>query len=147
MPARRFTQQQVIDALEATRGLVTLAAAHLHCAPNTIYAFVDRFPRVRAARDAARERQLDVAEAKLFQSIDRGELPAITFLLRTLGRHRGYGEHVQVDATVDVLQTPQWLRTRALLMSALRTYPEAMRAVVLALESPRGTGDVDEDAG
>jgi hypothetical protein len=147
MAVQRYAQQQVIDALTETRGLVTLAAHRLGCAPNTINAYCLRYPKVRAARDTARERQLDVAEAKLFQAIDRGELPAIMFLLRTLGRSRGYGDRLEVDATVDVLSQPQWLQTRALLLQVLRSYPDAQRAVVGALRALAGPRDGEEDVG
>jgi hypothetical protein len=152
MATQRYRQQQVIDALTETKGLVTFAAQRLGCVPNTVYAYVDRYPKVRAARDAARERQLDVTEAALFRAIGEGELPAITFYLRTVGRHRGYGDRLELDATVDVLQTPGWLRTRTLLLEVLRSFPEAQMAVVTrlrALEAPP-EDDVDggaEDAG
>jgi len=130
---QRFTQQQVIAALRATRGLVTLAARHLGCNRDTIDAYCRRYPQVRAALDAARAQQLDVAEAQLFKAIDEGNLAAITFYLRGPGRHRGYGDHLEVDATVDVLSTPEWLRTRAALLAALTPFAEAKLAVVGAL--------------
>lgn len=134
MATQRYRQQQVIDALAETKGLMTFAAQRLGCAPNTVYAYVDRYPRVRAARDAARERQLDLAEAALFRAIGEGESWAVQFYLRTVGRRRGYGDVLQLDAQVELVQSPEWLRTRALLLSVLRSYPEAQMAVVRALE-------------
>lgn len=146
---QKFSQQQVIDALTESKGLITYAAERLHCVPNTVDNYCDRYPRVRAARDAGRRRQLDVAEAKLFEAIGTGEGWAITFLLRTIGRGRGYADRLEVDATLDVLNHPAWLQTRAALLQALGPHPEARLAVVGALRAlaspPAGAGE--EDAG
>jgi len=147
--SQRYSQRQVIEALRGTRGLVTLAARQLGCTPRCVHNYVDRYPAVRAALDAARAQQLDIAEAQLFKAIDNGELRAVEFFLRTIGRQRGYGDHLDVDATVDVLSTPGWLRTRALLLDVLRPYPDAQHALVTRLRAlqPPGVGEDEEDAG
>src|SRR5262245_28606161 len=101
---RRYTQAEVAEAVRASRGLVTLAARRLDCNRGTILDYAHRYSAVAEALADAREQQLDVAEAKLFQAIDGGELAAITFYLRTVGRHRGYSERheVAVDGKVAV---------------------------------------------
>ena len=147
MARQRYSQRQVADAIRSTRGLVTLAARSLGCDRSTVENYCDRYPAVRKALEEARNQRLDIAEAMLFSAIDKGELQAITFFLRTVGRHRGYGDRVEVDAIVEVLQTPEWLRTRALLLDVLTHYPEARRAVVTRLRALGSPPEAEEDAG
>jgi hypothetical protein len=97
----KFTTQQVIAALHATRGLVFLAAQLLHCTPETVQHYCQRHPSVEAAKQAARGTILDVAEEKLFLAVARGEPWAVTFALRTVGRQRGYGDHVNLALTIE----------------------------------------------
>ena len=94
---------------------------------------------------------LDTAEDRLFQAVDTGEPWAVQFLLTRLGRGRGYGDKLEIDATVDVLSHPAWLQTRAALLQALGPHPEARLAVVGALRAlaspPAPAGAGEEDAG
>lgn len=133
MARERYSQKQVAEAIRATRGLTTLAARRLGCDRSTVDNYCARYPAVRAAQDEARSQQLDITEAKLFAAIDAGELPAILFYLRTVGRRRGYGDRLEVDATVDVLVSQEWLTARAVLLDALAAYPDAAVAVAGAL--------------
>ena len=94
----RYTAQQVIDALHATRGLVYLAAQRLGCDPDTIMNYCKRYPTVEQAKHDARGALLDMAEAKLFLAVQRDEAWAITFCLKTIGRSRGYGERLDLEA-------------------------------------------------
>jgi hypothetical protein len=130
-------------ALQETRGLTTLAARRLGCTRGTVENYVARYPIVRLALHDARARQLDVAEAQLFKAIDNGELRAVESFLKTIGRHRGYGDRLEVDATVDLLQAPEWLRTRTLLLEVLRAYPEAQLAVVSRLRALEASQDTE----
>src|SRR5262245_25844795 len=93
---RRCRQAEVAEAVRSSRGLVTLAARRLGCDRHTVLRYAEDYPTVAAALSDAREQQIDVAEAKLFQAIDEGELAAIQFYLRTVGRHRGYSERHEV---------------------------------------------------
>ena len=52
---RRYTAAEVIDALEATGGVVVRAAKMLGCAPKTVYAYADRYVTVREAMEEARK--------------------------------------------------------------------------------------------
>jgi len=93
----RYTTEEVCEALMKAKGLVSVAARQLGCAPRTVRAYVDRHPTVAEAKREAREGILDMAEARLFQAIDKGEPWAISSILRTLGKDRGYVERVEQD--------------------------------------------------
>jgi hypothetical protein len=99
---QRYTAAQVRDALQHTRGMVTLAARQLGCDPDTVQKYCQRYPTVQQAKIDARAEMLDEAELRLWNAIQRGEPWAIAFCLRTLGRERGYTEGVAV--TVEIHQ-------------------------------------------
>ena len=97
----RYTAQQVIEALHACRGMVYLTARRLGCDPDTIMNYCKKYPTVEQAKHDSRGELLDVAEVKLWQAVQAGEHWAITFALRTVGRERGYGEHVALHLTIE----------------------------------------------
>jgi hypothetical protein len=97
----RYTADQVARALKATRGLVSLAAQHLGCDPDTVQGYCRRHATVEAAKRQARDSILDVAEARLFLAVDRGEAWAITFYFKTIGCIRGYGERLDVSLSLE----------------------------------------------
>src|SRR5262245_22642935 len=97
---QRYTAQQVIDALTATRGLVTLAAKRLGCDTDTIRNYAKRYPSVAKVKAEAREEVLDIAEAQLFLKIQQGDPWAIGLYLRTVGRSRGYGESLNLHVEI-----------------------------------------------
>jgi len=144
---QRFSQGQVITALTEARGLVSHAAARLGCDADTVANYARRYPAVRAARDAARAHELDRAEGRLFDAVDAGEPWAVTFVLTRLGRGRGYGDRLEVAGRVDLLASPEWLQTRALLLEVLGHFPEARMAVVTRLRALRAPRGEDDDAG
>ena len=90
----------MIEALKATRGLTYLAAERLHCDPDTVINYYKRYPTVEQAKHDARGALLDMAEAKLFLAVQRGEAWAITFCLKTIGRSRGYGELLDLNVSI-----------------------------------------------
>jgi hypothetical protein len=88
----RYTQQRVIDAIQAAKGIKATAAQSLGCSRQTITNYIDRYPAVKAAYQEAKDTTLDLAESKLIALVEREEWPAIRFMLVTLGKDRGYIE-------------------------------------------------------
>jgi hypothetical protein len=103
MKTPRYTATQVADALRATRGMVYLSAKRLGCDPNTIMAYCRRYPTVEQAKQEARGELLDAAEVRLWDAVLRGEHWAICFALRTLGKSRGYSEHLNVQLSIEAV--------------------------------------------
>lgn len=99
---RRYTADQMRDALLKSRGLVTVAAKMLGCEPHTVHRYIRDFPTVAAALKEAREGILDMTEARLFQAANEGEQWAVTFLLKNIGKDRGYMEKQQIEQSGDV---------------------------------------------
>jgi hypothetical protein len=92
---RKYTQQQMLTALEQSKGMVTVAARLLGCHVETVYAYVARYPAVAAAKAQQREAFLDVAELALYKAVQGGEAWAVCFALKCLGKERGYVERVE----------------------------------------------------
>ena len=102
MPRKqRYTAQQVIEALQMTRGMIYLAARRLGCDPQTILNYCRRYPTVEQAKQDARGELLDVAEVKLWNAVQRDEAWAITFALKTIGRARGFGDKLDLHLTIE----------------------------------------------
>ena len=102
---RRYTVEQLIQALTASAGKVTSAARRLGCDRQVLYRYMEKFPQIVEAVTEARELQIDATELKLFAAIKRHEPWAILFYLKTQGRSRGYGERQDVTLTATVDQT------------------------------------------
>ena len=99
---RKFTTQQIIDALRSKKGMVYLAAIELGCDAQTIYNYRDRYASVRAAMEQEDGEIDDAAEMKLYKAILAGEPWAIQFRLRTKGKGRGYSEKVLTEQSGDI---------------------------------------------
>jgi hypothetical protein len=95
-PREKFTQADVIFALEQSAGIRLAAALQLKCSRSTITNYVDRYPEVKAALDEILENQLDIVESKLMKRLRDDANPSvqancIQFYLKTKGSSRGYG--------------------------------------------------------
>lgn len=104
-----YSKEKIIEAIHKNHGLIVKAADALGCNPRTIYNFRDRHPEVREALEIARERVVDTAECKMMEAIENGEAWAISLVLKTLGKKRGFVERVenvqltddQIDAAIE----------------------------------------------
>lgn len=97
----QFTPAQMIEALNATRGMKTLAAKRLGCDYKTVCRYIDLYENVAQAEKDARENMLDAVELKLYDRCMKDDITAIIFTLKTIGRQRGYVEK-QINLNVDM---------------------------------------------
>jgi hypothetical protein len=100
MAKQRYTVKQMVAALHAAKGMLTIAAQHLQCDVDTVLNYCRRYPAVEAAKRRARDEVLDEAELRLWAAIRRDEAWAITFCLKTIGRSRGYGERLDLNVSI-----------------------------------------------
>jgi uncharacterized protein YdbL (DUF1318 family) len=94
---RKYTQKQVIDALEQSRGMLSHAARRLGCSRTTLNAYIEEYKEIAQAKKDAHEEVNDVTELKLFDAIQRGEAWAICFRLKTQAKDRGYIEKAEIS--------------------------------------------------
>lgn len=102
----KLTQDQVIEALTRTKGMVFLAAKQLGCTYTTVYNYIRRYPAVAAAKELSEGQILDTAEIKLFEAVLNGEAWALSFVLKTKAKLRGYTErHDSSDGLTEIIKT------------------------------------------
>ena len=92
----RYTPEQVIDALQQTKGLVSLAARRLGCTPRTVRNYVNRYEDVAEALYEERQNLLDTAQLALYNAVLAQERWAVEYTLSTLGRERGFVKREEV---------------------------------------------------
>jgi hypothetical protein len=129
----RYTVDQVIEALHAHHGLLTLTADTLQCNRQTLYNYAQRYPAVAEAIADARERLVDLAEQGLIEHLQQRAPWAISLTLRTLGRRRGYEDKPAPPSPSDSGSAQEWEAIQVTLLEALREFPEARWAAARAL--------------
>jgi hypothetical protein len=97
----RYTDKQIENALVKSSGLVYLAAKFLKCTPLTIYTRMKKNKVLKAICNDCRGEIVDLAEQKLKKAVKRGDAWAITMVLRTLGRRRGYVSRQEIARAGD----------------------------------------------
>ena len=93
---RKYTPEQIIGALEQSKGMISPAARALGCDRNTIKRYLKEYTAVAQAIADEREATTDLAENKLYEAIQRGEAWAICFYLKCQGKQRGYIEKAEI---------------------------------------------------
>lgn len=96
----RLTKKIVREALITARGNISHAARVLGYARNTIYDFMKKNPELNLIVEDARETMVDTAESALSLAITKQQPWAISLILRTIGRSRGYVE--KTENTLDI---------------------------------------------
>ncbi len=85
-----ITMDMVIDAVSRSSGNITGAARKLKCERSRIYKMIEEHPILKEVIARARETIIDQAEESLLKNIKEGNVTSIIFVLKTLGRSRGY---------------------------------------------------------
>jgi transposase-like protein len=91
----RLTVGQIDNALRASSGNVAHTARQLGVSRSTLYRRINESSTLQEALADAREELVDIAESALRQEIESGNITAIIFTLKTLGKGRGYVERQQ----------------------------------------------------
>ena len=86
------TTEQVIEAVHKCHGILAAVARELKVSRQCVYRYVKTYSTIAQAVEDERETMLDVAEIELVKSVQKGNIVAIMFMLKTLGKSRGYVE-------------------------------------------------------
>ena len=92
----KYTAAQIIEALREKHGNLSAASRYLGCSRDTVRRYINTYPTVKAVADEERETLIDFAENQLFQQVKDGNITAIIFTLKTIGKSRGYVERQEV---------------------------------------------------
>lgn len=93
------TKKALLEALEASLGIVTIACRNVGIARSTFYNYIDNDPEFAAAVKDVEEVVLDFAESQLHKQIKEGNTAATIFYMKTKGKKRGYIESQNLDHT------------------------------------------------
>lgn len=122
---REQTCQRIIEALQESKGLLTLAAHKAGVSYSTVKRYATEFPTVREAVQDAKESMLDFTESKLYEKIKFGDTACLIFYLKTQAKHRGYVERQEVTGeggkAIKLDITPQELTDEQLAVIAATT--------------------------
>ena len=107
---KNYSEQQIIDAIEDSGGMIQSIAQKLGCAWHTAEKYVNMFESTKQALADECESVLDLAESKLIENIEDNDNTAIIFLLKTKGKKRGYVEryeNVNENTNTNLELTPE----------------------------------------
>lgn len=93
----QVTADLLIEKLEEFKGNITSMCRFLRCSRQTFYDYMKKFPNLKEAAKDINEAEIDTAEEKLNELIDKRNLTAIIFKLKCKGRHRGWIDRPEGD--------------------------------------------------
>ena len=92
----RVPTERIIECLRETNGLVSLAAKRVPCSITTINVRRKRVQAVEQVIQECRGELVDLGELALRKAVLAGEPWAVSLVLKTLGKERGYVERQEV---------------------------------------------------
>lgn len=93
MRPRKYTMEITLEAIKGSHGIISTIAKRMTTDWDTAKRYVMRWEETRRALASEEEEILDVAESKLFASIEAGQLDDVKWLLSKKGKKRGYTDH------------------------------------------------------
>lgn len=94
----RIKKAHVLAAIPESGGIISIIAKKLGCAWSTAKAAIDAYPETQQAYADEMERMLDLAESKLYDSINAGDTQDVKWFLSKRGKKRGYGENLDITS-------------------------------------------------
>jgi|TARA_Y100000310_G_scaffold31852_1_gene30197 hypothetical protein len=94
--AQKYSDDQILEALEKCGGVVLHAAQALGAARASIQRRIDNSKELTQQLKDLREVNIDIAESKLMELIRKGQPAAVIFYLKCVAKHRGYVERAEV---------------------------------------------------
>ena len=91
-----ITKEAVKKALINSAGIVSTVASRLKCDWHTAEKYIHKYELFEELQ-GEKERILDIAESKLVENIQRNDVPSIFFVLKCLGKKRGYIERQEIS--------------------------------------------------
>jgi len=96
MTGKTINIKQFRKAVKGSAGLYTAIGQKLGFCRQSVATFVNSCPEAQKLIQDERESITDLAEGKLFQTINNGEAWGIKFYLSTVGKDRGYVEKQEI---------------------------------------------------
>ncbi len=100
--AKKVTQEQVLEAIKGTQGLISKIQKKLEAATGetwsweTVERYVHKWESCEEAVKAEKEAMLDLAENNIFKALTQNDLATSKWYLRMKGKERGYIETQEI---------------------------------------------------
>lgn len=94
---KHIKQQDVLDAIKDSGGIISTIARRLHCNWNTAKAYCNKWESTKNALQEEKETTLDTAELKIIDAIKAGDTNIIKWFLSTKGKDRGYTTKIETS--------------------------------------------------
>ena len=92
-------KETFLQALKLNLGNITEACKASNVPRRTYYHWVDAAEEFKQSCKDVEESLLDLAENRLLEKIDKYDITAIIFFLKTKGKKRGYQEKQEIEIT------------------------------------------------
>lgn len=99
---RRPSKKKLLAQIERSSGIIYTLAQQYDVTRQTIYNWIKTDDDFQEALDDARSNLVDVVESKYFKHAVDGSERAQEFILKTLGKDRGYAEKKELEVSGDV---------------------------------------------
>jgi predicted transcriptional regulator len=92
----------VSASLRKHKGNMAAVARSFGVTRQAVTNYVAERPDLKSITVEMRESRIDGAESQLDKAVAKGQAWAISLMLRTQGRSRGYGDHIDVSGIEDM---------------------------------------------
>jgi len=106
MNKESIVDQQILDAISGSGGIISTIAKRLRCEWRVAEAYIQNDPEIKAVFEAERETMVDLCESVVFRNVqiaqevqrngDLGDTTDAKWLLSRLGKARGYSERQEI---------------------------------------------------
>lgn len=93
------TKEEVLSAIKGSAGIISTIAKRLQCEWHTAKRLVESFDETQVAYSAEKESILDLAESKVIEAVNMGDIQTAKWYLGLIGRGRGYADKLEVEHT------------------------------------------------
>jgi hypothetical protein len=90
-------KKAIIEALEKSLGIVTMACKSVGISRSAFYLWIAEDKEFKKAVDDIQDIALDFAESQLHKQIKENNTSATIFYLKTKGKKRGYVEKTEIE--------------------------------------------------
>jgi hypothetical protein len=98
---KKDRQERFLKHFNEDKGVISCACQKTGITRACYYKWMENDPKFKEKCEEINEEVIDLVESKLLSAINKGDLTAIIFYLKTKGKKRGYIERVEQDVTIN----------------------------------------------
>lgn len=94
-----YTAAEFIKAIPGSAGIISTIARRVGCDWHTAKRYVTEYATVKQAYEDERAKVVDLAETKVIEAINDGDISTVRWYLSTIGKDRGYTERSEHEVS------------------------------------------------